>query len=152
MAKLEIIAHQLDLSNEQLQHWNQHLNQYSEQFYRELPDAPTYYDDGNTGERIEEFTFEEEPRPIELLVKELHQALSKTALNAASPRHLGYINGGGLYATAVGDYIASITNVFSGIYYVGPAAVRIENQLIRWMAQLAGYPLLPSATLPQGAA
>ena len=61
-------------------------------------------------------------------------------MNPASGGHLGYIPGGGIYPTALGDYLAAVTNEYAGIFYGGPNAVRMENELIRWMCNLIGYP------------
>ena len=47
-------------------------------------------------------------------------------------------------------YIAAVTNVYSGIFYAGPGAVRIENELIKWMCQLMGYPASALGNLTSG--
>ena len=69
----------------------------------------------------------------------LEERIDKTGLNPASGGHLGYIPGGGIYASALGDYIAAITNRYAGVFYASPGAVRIENALINWMGKLIGY-------------
>jgi glutamate/tyrosine decarboxylase-like PLP-dependent enzyme len=69
----------------------------------------------------------------------LQERIDKTGLNPASGGHLGYIPGGGIYASALGDYIAAITNRYAGVFYASPGAVRIENALINWVGKLIGY-------------
>lgn len=66
--------------------------------------------------------------------------LNSSGINAASGRHLGYIPGGGLLESAIGNYIASIANYYSGVSYAAPVAVEIENSLIQWAGKLMGYP------------
>jgi len=53
---------------------------------------------------------------------------------------LGYIPGGGLYASSLGDFLADVTNRYAGVFFASPGAVRMENMLLDWMAGLAGYP------------
>ena len=61
-------------------------------------------------------------------------------INPASGGHLGYIPGGGVYYSALGDFLADATNRYAGVAFASPGAVRLEKQLIRWMAELIGYP------------
>lgn len=73
-----------------------------------------------------------------------------SALNPASGGHLGYIPGGGIYYSALGDYMADITNRYAGIFYAGPGAVRMEHMLVDWMAGLLGYPKGTAGNLTSG--
>ncbi len=59
--------------------------------------------------------------------------------NSASSGYMGYIPGGGLYESAIGDYRAAVTNVYAVIFSASPGAVRMENELIRWAGNLVGY-------------
>ncbi len=58
----------------------------------------------------------------------------------AAARHLAYLSGGGLYHTALADFVAAATNKYAGIAYTGPGPVAMENQVVRWVADLVGYP------------
>ncbi|MEO5583911.1 MAG: aminotransferase class V-fold PLP-dependent enzyme [Flavobacteriales bacterium] len=62
-----------------------------------------------------------------------------TGLNPTSGGHLGYIPGGGIPASALGDYLAAISNRYAGNFYASPGAVRMENAMIRWTGRLVGY-------------
>ncbi len=62
--------------------------------------------------------------------------------NTASGGHLAYIPGGGLYHSALGDYLAAVSNKYAGVFFGGPGPVRMENMLIRWVADLVGYPAI----------
>ena len=72
-------------------------------------------------------------------------------MNPASGGHLGYIPGGGIYYSALGDYLADITNRYAGIFFASPGAVRMENMLVRWMVDIVGYPPTASGNLASGA-
>ena len=63
---------------------------------------------------------------------------------------MGYIPGGGLYPSALGDYIASVHNRYAGVFFTAPGAVRLENMLIRWLCSLMGYPDTASGNLTSG--
>ncbi len=70
--------------------------------------------------------------------------------NPASAGHLAYIPGGGLYHSALGDFLAAVTNKYAGIFFTGPGAVRMENLLVRWVADLVGYPPGAGGTIASG--
>ncbi|MEO7359799.1 MAG: hypothetical protein ABI120_05685, partial [Gemmatimonadaceae bacterium] len=60
--------------------------------------------------------------------------------NTASGGHLAYIPGSSVYHASLGDYYAAVTNKYAGIFFSAPGAVRMENMLLRWAADLVGYP------------
>jgi glutamate/tyrosine decarboxylase-like PLP-dependent enzyme len=78
------------------------------------------------------------------------RSVEDTGLKASSPGHVAYIPGGGLYASALGDYLAAVTNEYAGVRFAGPGAVEMENLLLRWMADLAGYPAGARGNLTSG--
>src|SRR5262249_30576096 len=72
--------------------------------------------------------------------------------NPASGGHLAYIPGGGLYHSAIGDYIAAVSDKYAGVFFAGPGAVRMENMLVRWIADLVGYPAGAAGAIASGGA
>lgn len=56
------------------------------------------------------------------------------------PRFWGYINGAASPYAALADLLATTLNAQVAAWYVGPAASAIEEQAVRWIAQLVGYP------------
>jgi glutamate/tyrosine decarboxylase-like PLP-dependent enzyme len=85
-------------------------------------------------------------RTLELIAENV----DKPGLNPASGGHLGYIPGGGIYVSALGDYLADVFNRYAGVFYASPGAVRMENMLIRWMSGLLGYPETAGGNLTTG--
>lgn len=71
-------------------------------------------------------------------------------MNPASGGHLGYIPGGGIYYSALGDFLADITNRYAGVFFASPGAVRMENMLIAWFAEILGYPKNAAGNLTSG--
>ncbi len=92
----------------------------------------------------------EEPAALKELLDLYRRAVEDTGLKASSPGHVAYIPGGGLYASALGDYLAAVTNEYAGVRFAGPGAVEMENLLLRWMAGLAGYPAGAHGNLTSG--
>jgi aromatic-L-amino-acid decarboxylase len=61
------------------------------------------------------------------------------ALNTAGPGYLAYIPGGGLPATAIADFVADVTNRYTGLTMAAPGPARLEADVLRWLAHEFGY-------------
>lgn len=70
--------------------------------------------------------------------------------NTTSPGFFGYLAGGGLPEAAVADLIAGILNRFVGRWAAAPAAVQLEANVLRWFAELVGYPRTARGVLTSG--
>jgi glutamate/tyrosine decarboxylase-like PLP-dependent enzyme len=123
---------------------------YAERFLDALPSLPAFVETDDRGIGLLEQPIGEEPVPIETLLELLGRHVDRAGLNAASAGHLGYIPGGGIYASALGDYLADVTNRYAGVFFSSPGAVRMEHQLNRWMADLVGYPAGAAGTSCSG--
>ncbi|MFN0057005.1 MAG: pyridoxal phosphate-dependent decarboxylase family protein [Planctomycetota bacterium] len=62
------------------------------------------------------------------------------SFNTAAPGYLAYVPGGGLLAAGLADLIACVVNRYVGVYAAAPAAVELEMQALRWLAELLGLP------------
>ncbi len=111
---------------------------YSDAFLEQLPAARTYIQDGYDDNALSNTDFSG-GNSIKDVIGLLDQHMEAPGINTAGGGHLGYIPGGGLYAAAIGDYIADVTNKYAGVFYASPGAVRIENSLIEWTGKLVGY-------------
>ena len=85
----------------------------------------------------------------ELLDLLFSQAIPKS-FNTASPGYLAYIPGGGLFPSAVADFVAAATNRYVGVFAASPALVQLETNVIRWFASLAGFPRTAGGFLASG--
>lgn len=117
---------------------NEQIVQYADNFFESLKKAPTYIQTGYDDESLSSTDFEK-PNDVKEITALLCDHMDAPGINTAHGGHLGYIPGGGLYAAALGDYIAAITNKYAGVFYASPGAVRIENALLEWSAELIGY-------------
>ncbi len=130
-------------------HLLQVVAQYSDEFLNDIESLPAYQikDNSLIDLKLNEVTNTEQIEPvIELIDKSIHNI----GINPASPGHLGYIPGGGLYSSSLGDYMASVFNKYAGLYYASPGAVTLENKIIRWCADLIGYPITALGNITSG--
>lgn len=88
--------------------------------------------------------------PLEQVMELLEREVVRPGGHPASPGHLAYIPGGGIYHSALADYLAAVTNKYAGIFFTGPGPVRMENQLVRWAADLVGYPAGAGGSIASG--
>jgi aromatic-L-amino-acid/L-tryptophan decarboxylase len=114
---------------------------YAERFLASLPEIPAFRETEDEGRELYASPIGEEPRSMAAIVELLARNVDRPGLNPASAGHLGYIPGGGLYASALGDYLAAVTNRYAGVFFASPGAVRMENLLLEWMGDLVGYPV-----------
>lgn len=152
-SKLEILekqARQLEVLDERRGQWLTAVNNYGHRLLDGMPTRKAYqeYD----LETMSNYTFEiqDEPTAVETVIGEVEEWIDKPGLNPASGGHIGYIPGGGVFPTALGDFMAAINNNYAGIFYGGPGAVRLENSLSRWVCDLIGYPKTAMGNLASG--
>ena len=61
------------------------------------------------------------------------------AYNTTGPGYLPFIPGGGLFAAALGDFLATGINRFVNLWGQGPVGAQIEYNVVRWLCDLFGY-------------
>ena len=146
---LEQRARQLDPSPEERQRLLAEAGAYAEQFLENLPAKATYVaDEGRCG--FDPDGFAEQPTPFESLLDEFAREVDTTGILPASGGQMGYIPGGGLFPSAVGDFLAAVSNRYSGVAFAGPGAADMEASLLRWMCRLVGYPDEAAGDLTSG--
>lgn len=123
---------------------------YTEDFLERIEDIPTFNYDHNGGMGLNDSPITDEPLSLDNTLELVHKEVDTPALNPASDGHLGYVPGGGIYTSSLGDYMADVTNRFAGVFYASPGAVVMENMLIRWMAEMVGYPTDCGGNLTSG--
>jgi len=130
----------LEATAQQRSHMMKDVQNYTENFLNQLPEAVAYMNEGfKRTERDHFFEIDEEKSTMEDILPFVKERVNSAGFNAASGGYMGYIPGGGIYESALGDYMAAVTNVYAGIFSASPGAVRMENELIRWAGKLVGY-------------
>ena len=148
--KLERISKQLEGNVELREKWVNAVIRYAEEFQNTVNDINAFNTYNETDISKIEFEFDDEPGSVDNIIDQLEKDVDKPGLNPASGGHLGYIPGGGVFPTAMGDYLAAAFNKYAGIYYASPGVVKMENALIRWMCSAVGYPTSSLGNLTSG--
>lgn len=138
LAALQAQSAALEPDRATLRRWTDLVTEFGIGFVERLPRTPAY--SLNRGTAADRFPISEQPIPLPELLHEIDQRMLRLGLNPASGGHLGYIPGGGVTPSALGDFLAAITNQYAGVFFAGPGAVRMENDLLRWLCQLVGFP------------
>ncbi len=115
-----------------------------------LPTTPAYNPDTSAVAELRELGADSGPHGIGQLIERIDQSVVKPGLLPSHPGHLGYIPGGGLYASALADYLAAITNEYAGVRFVGPGSVEMEDLVLDWMARVVGFPTTADGNLASG--
>lgn len=147
---MEKIARQLEPSPAERQKVRKQVITYTEQFLNRIEKTRAYNVTTEKGIGLLDSPISENPIRIQEALKLLRDHVDFPGLNPASGGHLAYIPGGGIYYSSLGDYMADITNRYAGVFFAGPGAVRMENMLIRWLAQILGYPKKTAGNLASG--
>ena len=80
-----------------------------------------------------------EGRPAEEVLAELERVLFPYCVHTGNGGYMGLITASPLPIGVIGDLIASALNQNLGAYSIGPSAVELERETVRWLCELAGY-------------
>lgn len=145
--ELQARARSLEPDGAQRAEWTAQASDHAESFLDALPRLPVYVrDDG----RAFAAGISEQPATMESLLGVLAEDVERVGINPASGGHLGYIPGGGIFPAALGDFLADVANRYSGVVFASPGAAQMEMELVRWMADLVGYPAGAAGDLTSG--
>lgn len=122
---------------------------HAEEFLEALAAGPAYWTPGD-GAAMRNLELGAEARPIDELLALISAEVERQGVNPAHPRDFGWVPGGGLYASALGDYLAAVSNTYAGYSPACPGAVRVEHRMVRWIADLVGYPESAGGVLTSG--
>ncbi|WP_425392230.1 pyridoxal phosphate-dependent decarboxylase family protein [Ekhidna sp.] len=145
--ELEEIARQLEPNEQTQKELTQKVINHTDHFLSQLEDEHAFFQNPEPASTDQ---LSEEPTQIDELLRFLRSRVEYDGINAASGGHMGYVPGGGLYPSALGDFLAAISNKYAGIYFPAPGAARMENMLIRWMNELMGFPSDATGNLTSG--
>jgi aromatic-L-amino-acid decarboxylase len=88
-------------------------------------------------------------RPLAELLDTIEVATAK-GHDTTGDGWLAYVPGGGLFSSALAEFIARTTNRFVGVWEAAPVAVEIEATAIRWLCELFGLPAQARGTFTTG--
>jgi glutamate/tyrosine decarboxylase-like PLP-dependent enzyme len=148
--ELEKISRELEPNSAARKVARKKVIEYTEDFLDSIYSLKAFDFTEEKGKGIFSSPISNTPVEIDEAIKLVFENVDTQGLNPASGGHLGYIPGGGIYYSALGDYMADITNRYAGIFFAGPGAVRMENMLIEWMNGIVGYSKEASGNLTTG--
>jgi aromatic-L-amino-acid decarboxylase len=122
----------------------------SERFLHAIDTLKAFDESGDQGRGLLAAPISEHGLPIERAIEMLERDVLRPGGNPASAGHLAYIPGGAIYPSALGDYLAAVSNKYAGIFFTGPGPVRMENLLLHWVAELVGYPAAARGNIASG--
>jgi aromatic-L-amino-acid decarboxylase len=88
--------------------------------------------------------------PFSELLEDLFARVIPKGFNTAGPGYLAYIPGGGLFHSAVADLIADAVNRYVGVWVAAPGLSQLESNVLRWFAEIVGYPAEARGLLTTG--
>jgi glutamate/tyrosine decarboxylase-like PLP-dependent enzyme len=119
-------------------------------YLEELPELPSNNSWADVFAQRLDPEFAEAGRDVDDLLSYFGQCVNQPGFTTASPRFMAYIPGGGLFHSALGDFLAAVSNKYSGFASASPGAVRVENACTAWLAKVIGYPDTSAGTLTSG--
>lgn len=145
--KLQQISEGLEPNKEERDVYVNEVNQYAHTFIKDIQTAKAYTSDT---ESEDVFKIRNEQKTLKEVLELYAKEVADKGIKPASGGHIGYIPGGGIFTAAIADFLADVTNEFSGMYYSSPGAVTIENELIDWMKGIFGFPDTAIGNLTSG--
>lgn len=150
LAELEALSRALDPGPDLRAGMWDAVRGYGEAFLQALPESPAFVLKERPGAGLADLPIPESGRAFPELLSALGEHVDGVGANGASGRHLAFIPPSSLFAGALGDLLAALTNRYAGYFFAGPGAVRMENQVLAWLARELGLPEGSSGNLAAG--
>ena len=115
-----------------------------------VPDAPANNRWSDVFAKLLDPEFSDGGRDASEVFDYLAQCVDRPGFTTTSPRFMAYIPGGALFHSAIGDFLAAVSNKYSGFASASPGAVRLENACTAWLAEVVGFPADSAGTLTSG--
>jgi len=144
---LQQISQELNPSVEERERINIQVQDFVDGFLKNIETYPAYVK-GNPN--TDKLSIQKNKKSLKELLQNFNSEVVLKGIKPASGKHLGYVPGGGIYTAAIGDFLASVTNEYAGMYYASPGAVSIENELLNWMKSIFGFPKNAVGNLTSG--
>lgn len=123
---------------------------HAEGFIETLADAPAYRASSADDIAVLDEPFSEAPTEFESLLGIIRTAVDLPGVNTTAGGHLGYVPGGGLHASSLGDLLAATSNRYAGVAFASPGGARMEERLVDWLASVVGFPDTAAGDLASG--
>ncbi len=119
-------------------------------FLEKLPHVAPFVSTDDMGIGIYDSPITDEPIDIKTALNLFEHNIENAGVNIGSGKYFAFLPGGGLYYSALGDYLAAATNRYAGSFYASSGAIHLEKLLIGWMRDFIGYPEQAEGDLTSG--
>ena len=126
------------------------VGRLAESYNEGLAAAPAYRRTEDDARELLRHPIAETPHDLDEVLGLIERNLHQLGINSAHGGMMAYIPSSQLYYSALADFLAANANAFTAHSHSSPGAVRMENQLIRWMADLIGLPDSAGGNLTSG--
>ncbi len=79
------------------------------------------------------------PATSQAVIDEFTDRLASMQMNAQHPRQFGYFTPPPLPMSIMGELLAQITNQGVDVWHAGPTAAFVEEEVVHWLCDLAGF-------------
>ena len=145
--KLSSCSSELEPSGLEREDYFMQVREFADQFIEGLKSSKVFSADSVNSNSL---SISGEKKDLARLLEIYSSEVANKGIKAASGGYLGYIPGGGLFMSALADFLADITNEYAGLYYASPGAVTIEKQVLDWMKSVFGFPASATGSLTSG--
>ncbi|HQU57092.1 MAG TPA: hypothetical protein PLG88_06660, partial [Chitinophagaceae bacterium] len=122
---LDSTSRQLDIDETERSAMMQAVTAYANQFLSSLKDAKAF-----AKNEVGDLSIQSQTYSLSQILTIFQNEVAANGINAASGTHLGYIPGGGLFASAIADFLAAVSNTYASVHYASPGAATMENEVI----------------------
>ena len=123
---------------------------HAEAFLGWIDSAPGYVPDAGSDAALANAPIGRDPIGLERALELLADHVDGNGQNTIAPGFFAYIPLGNVYHGALADFLAAVSNRFSGRVDASHGSVRIENQVLGWLASVVGYPATSAGNLASG--
>lgn len=145
LENLSISSNKLDVPETERMEMMHQASEYANTFINGLGEVKGYQE-----KEIGNLAIQNKTATLSEILNLYQKEVVETGINAASAKHLGYIPGGGIFTSAIADFIAAITNPYASVYYASPGAATIENEVINWLKSVFLFPSNSAGCLSSG--
>jgi glutamate/tyrosine decarboxylase-like PLP-dependent enzyme len=92
----------------------------------------------------------QEPESPQALLSEIETKLLPYCTHVGHPGYMGLITPSPNPMGVIADFIGSALNQNLGTYSIGPSAIEMERQVVRWLTDLCGYDAQAGGNLTSG--
>ncbi len=150
LRRLQALARPLETSAPDRVAGLQAVGEYAEHFLESLSSRPVNTEPGSREDAMRAFAVTEQPDSLHKALQTLAEFVDSRGHDLGSSRFFAYIPSGGMYESALADYLAAVSNRYAGVAAAAPGAARMEEAMLHWLANVVGYPKTAEGDLTSG--